>query len=73
MAAVARQERLGLPINTDRLRRSIEHWEILELHYIGRDDEFGMYEGTSFREYRLSDLIEANNGTGRAIPPAACN
>jgi DNA polymerase-1 len=59
MAAVARQERLGLPINTDRLGRLIEHWEILQLHYIGRGDEFGLYEGTSFREYRLSDLIEA--------------
>ena len=58
MAAVAGQELCGLPINTDYLHTLIEHWPALQCHYIERDDEFGLYEGTSFREWRLQDLIE---------------
>jgi hypothetical protein len=59
MAAVAGQELCGLPINTDYLHTLIEHWSALQCHYIERDDEFGLYEGTSFREWRLQDLIES--------------
>jgi DNA polymerase I len=57
MAAVARQEVLGLPVNTDLLNRLIEHWQAIQLYYIARDDEFGLYEGTSFREEHLEALI----------------
>jgi DNA polymerase I len=59
MAAAARQELLGLPVNTNYLTRLIENWEALQQYYIKRDDEFGLYDGTSFREQRLADLIEA--------------
>jgi DNA polymerase I len=57
MAAVACQEVLGLPVNTDLLNRLIEHWQAIQLYYIARDDEFGLYEGASFREERLEALI----------------
>jgi hypothetical protein len=59
MAAVARMERTGLPIDTDSLDRLVSNWERLQLHYIARDDEFSLYEGTHFREARLRDLIAA--------------
>ena len=61
MMAVARQERLGLPIDVEYLARLIAQWEQLQLHFIARDDEFGLYDGTAFREQRLWDLIEARH------------
>ena len=61
MMAVARQERLGLPIDGEYLARLAAHWERLQLHFIAQDDEFGLYDGTSFREQRLWDLIEARH------------
>jgi DNA polymerase I len=59
--AVTCQERLGLPVDTDYLARLVEHWERLQLHYIQRDDDFGLYEGTAFCEQRMWDLIEAKS------------
>jgi DNA polymerase-1 len=61
MMAVACQERLGLPIDSEYLTRLVAHWERLQLHYIARDDEFGLYDGRSFREQRLWDLITAKH------------
>ncbi len=57
--AVARMEWTGLPIDALYLNRLIENWERIQRHYIERDDELGLYEGTSFREGRLFDLITA--------------
>jgi DNA polymerase-1 len=61
MKAVASQERLGLPIDVKYLARLVAQWERVQLHFITRDDEFGLYDGTSFREQRLWDLIEARH------------
>jgi hypothetical protein len=58
MAAIAREERVGLPVDQGNLDRLLTHWERLQLHYIARDDEFGLYDGTSFREYRMLELID---------------
>jgi hypothetical protein len=57
MAAVARMEWQGLPIDASYLQLLMTNWERLQLHYIRRDDEFGLYDGTSFREHRLQELI----------------
>jgi DNA polymerase I len=59
MAPVAAQELLGLPVSISRVNGLVENWEAIQLHYIKRDDEFGLYEGTSFRERRLEDLSAA--------------
>jgi len=59
MAAVARMERVGLPVDSDYLAQLLEVWEALQLHYIERDDEFHLYDGVHFDEARLWDLIEA--------------
>jgi DNA polymerase I len=57
IAAVARMEWVGLPIDCFILNALLADWERIQLHYIARDDEFGLYEGTSFREQRLEDLV----------------
>jgi DNA polymerase-1 len=61
MAAVARIEWQGLPIDQYYLRLLLAHWESLQLHYIRRDDIFGLYDGTSFREQRLFEFIAARD------------
>jgi hypothetical protein len=37
----------------------LEFWDELKLHYIKRDDEFGLYDGLKFNETRLWDLVDA--------------
>ena len=59
MAAVAREECVGLPVDGDYLGELVEKWESLQRHYIQRDDEFGLYDDTSLVEARLRDLIDA--------------
>jgi len=59
MAAVARMERVGLPIDSDYLNELVTMWDAIRLHYIQRDDEFHLYDGANFVEARLWDLIEA--------------
>jgi hypothetical protein len=59
MAAVARMERVGLPIDSDYLNELVTTWDAIRLHYIQRDDEFHLYDGANFVEARLWDLIEA--------------
>jgi hypothetical protein len=58
MAAVARMERVGLPIDTEYFNRLLSVWEQIKLYYIRRDDEFGLYDGTKFDHRRLFDLIQ---------------
>jgi DNA polymerase-1 len=64
MAAVARMERCGLPVDVDYLRSLLAEWERLRLHYIQRDDTFGLYDGTSFNEGRWRELIVAKGWDG---------
>ena len=62
IAAVTRQEWCGLPVDCDYIiGELIENWDRLRLHYIKRDDIFHLYEGTSFVEQRLVDLIGKMN------------
>src|SRR5262245_17895184 len=58
MGAVACMEWCGIPIDAAYLALLQENWDDIRLHYIQRDDEFELYEGTSFREQRLWDLVE---------------
>jgi hypothetical protein len=59
-SAITSQEWCGLPIDDDCLNEEfLENWEVLQLHFIARDDDFGLYDGTSFVEQRLYDLIDA--------------
>ena len=59
---MTRQEWCGLPVDCDYvIGELIENWDFLRLHYIKRDDIFHLYEGTSFVEQRLVDLIGKMN------------
>jgi len=60
MAAVAREERVGLPVYSEYLFDELApNWDAIRLHYIQRDDEFHLYDGVNFVEERLWDLIKA--------------
>jgi hypothetical protein len=58
-SAITPQQLLGLPIDKECLERFLENWEFLQRHYIDRDDDFGLYDGTSFVEQQLEDLVKA--------------
>jgi hypothetical protein len=60
MAAVAREECVGLPVDSEYLLGElVPNWDAIRLHYIQRDDEFHLYDGVNFIEARLWELIEA--------------
>ena len=59
MAAAARMERVGLPVDGGYLNPLMERWEALQLYYIQQHDEFHLYDGAHFVEARLWDLVEA--------------
>jgi hypothetical protein len=65
---VAAMEERGLPIDTGYLNVLTEHWQALRMHYIRRDDQFGLYnENGSFCEDRFFALLE-NRGWAAAWP-----
>jgi DNA polymerase-1 len=56
--AVVDMELNGLPVDTGYLRRLEACWLDLRLHFIARDDEFGLYdENGKFCEDRMAALI----------------
>jgi DNA polymerase-1 len=60
LKAVAAMELRGVPIDADYLRELQANWQALRLHYIRRDDHFGLYdEAGSFVEDRFAVLIDA--------------
>jgi hypothetical protein len=62
LKAVAAMELRGLPIDTTYLRDLTANWRALRLHYIRRDNHFGLYgDDGSFHEDRFAALIEARN------------
>jgi hypothetical protein len=67
-SAITTQEWLGLPIDADCLAKFLENWERLKLHFIARDDNFGLYDGTSLVEQRLWDLIDAKRWDWPRLP-----
>jgi DNA polymerase I len=56
--AVVDMEMNGLPVDVPYLRRLEARWHDLRMHFIARDDEFGLYDETGkFCEDRIVDLI----------------
>ena len=50
----------GLPINIEYVDELAANWQALRMHYIRRDDHFGLYDGNgSFHEDRLEALVTA--------------
>jgi hypothetical protein len=58
MAAVARMERVGIPIDLDLHEALIESWEITRWRLVAdMDQEFGVYDGLRFKTGRFSELL----------------
>ena len=56
----AAMESRGLPINIEYVDELAANWQALRMHYIRRDDHFGLYDGNgSFHEDRLEALVTA--------------
>lgn len=59
MAAAARMEHNGVPIDTETFRRIEEHRESIKARLIERIDAYyGVYEGTSFRQQRFATWLQ---------------
>ena len=58
MAAVARMERVGVPIDAELYSDLAAHWTELKAGLIETvDADFGVYDGTSFREARFLEFL----------------
>src|SRR5262249_4979398 len=60
MAAVARMERCGLPVDSVYLDQLRDNWQRVQLHYIAKHDDLHLFDGTSFRQAGLQQLIDDN-------------
>ena len=62
MAAAARMESIGIPMDPNALLTLRERWESVQDRLIERvDAEFGIYEGQTFKVARFAEYL-ANNG-----------
>jgi hypothetical protein len=60
MAAVARMERTGIPIDTPTLARMRDGWDRIKLRLIQEvDARYGVYEGVSFKQARFARYLVA--------------
>jgi DNA polymerase-1 len=60
MAAVARMERFGIPIDTVMLDELTDRWDDIRLDLIAQvDADYGVYEGTTFKMARFADYLKA--------------
>jgi hypothetical protein len=57
MAAVARMEAAGIPVDVQTLARLRQSWETIQDRLIRELDGFGVYEGRSFRAERFERLL----------------
>jgi DNA polymerase I len=58
MKAVARMERTGVPIDSFLYRELVTHWDELKARLIASvDEDFGVYEGMTFRAERFANFL----------------
>src|SRR6185312_381720 len=58
MAAVARMERNGVPIDIGTLRQLKQHWQDIQDQLIAAiDKDYGVYEGRTFKSDRFADWL----------------
>lgn len=70
MAAVARMERTGVPVDSDMLGRLRSHWGSIKLDLIGAiDKDYGVYEGMAFRSGLFAGYL-ADNGIDWSRTPS---
>lgn len=62
MGATAHVEHNGVPIDSTALSTLKDHWPLIQLDLIGYiDEDYHVFEGTSFRRDRFQDYLVANN------------
>lgn len=60
MAAAARMEHIGIPIDVPTLVAVRDHWQDIQKDLISEvDAEFGVFEGTSFKSKRFESWLQA--------------
>jgi DNA polymerase I len=60
MKAVARMERTGVPIGTDRYSQLVANWDGLKEDLIAAVDvDYGVYEGTTFKANRFCEYLSS--------------
>lgn len=61
MAAVARMEHVGIPVDVDTLAALRERWDDVKLRLVERiDADYGVFEGAGFRFDRFADYLARN-------------
>jgi hypothetical protein len=62
MKAAAHIEDNGIPIDTQSLDRLRNQWEVIQYRLIAEiDDDYGVYEGHSFKAVRFAEYLAAND------------
>ncbi len=62
MAAVARMEHVGVPVDLALLERLRAGWDAIKLHLVEEIDvDFGVYDGTTFKLDRFSSYLARKN------------
>jgi hypothetical protein len=62
MAAVARMERTGIPMDVDTLARLRRHWAGIKLELIAAiDADYGVFDGTTFKEGLFAGYLFDNS------------
>ena len=71
MAAVARMERTGVPIDVPLHQRLVQNWEAIQERLIVEvDRDFQVFDGTTFKRDRFARYLISTGSRGRACAPA---
>jgi DNA polymerase I len=65
MAATASVEATGVPIASGLWRSVVDAWPSIKASLVERHDQYGIFEGTSFREERFVAYLERDGLLGR--------
>jgi DNA polymerase I len=69
MAAVARMERNGIPVDAALHRRLVANWGAIKRRLIAEVDKaYGVYDGTTFKRARFAQYLQANRIPWRRLP-----
>jgi hypothetical protein len=72
MAAAARMERAGIPIDAELYRKLVDEWEPIKARLIADVDQaYGVYEGGSFRQARFAEYLRLNGIPWERLPSGA--
>jgi DNA polymerase-1 len=72
MAAVARMERAGIPIDAELHQKLVANWEPIKQSLIAEVDQaYGVFEGATFKHARFEQYLKANEIAWPRLPSGA--